>query len=116
MFRLRVTGLGHVPSGGVVVASNQLSNVDGIAIAYALYPRPVRWMGKAELFHALTTPLLRRLGIFRSAEAKVTPTRSPRRSRLRETGTQSGSSPSEPAARRDSERSRSRDRTAEPRA
>jgi 1-acyl-sn-glycerol-3-phosphate acyltransferase len=116
MFRLRVTGLGHVPSGGVVVASNQLSNVDGIAIAYALYPRPVRWMGKAELFHALTTPLLRRLGIFPvrrgegDADALATAVA------LTRDGHAVGIFPEEPAARRDSERSRSRDRTAEPRA
>ena len=64
VFRLRVTGLEHVPAGGFVLASNQLSNLDGFALAYALYPRQLRWMGKAELFNSLTAPFLRRAGIF----------------------------------------------------
>jgi dTDP-4-amino-4,6-dideoxygalactose transaminase len=64
VFRPQVTGLEHVPAGGFVLASNQLSNLDGFALAYALYPRQLRWMGKAELFNPLTAPFLRRAGVF----------------------------------------------------
>jgi len=64
LFRPRVSGLEHVPAGGFVLASNQLSNLDGFALAYALYPRQLRWMGKAELFNPLTAPFLRRAGVF----------------------------------------------------
>src|SRR5919198_2449335 len=65
VFRPRVHGLEHVRSdGGFVLASNQLSNLDGFALAYALYPRQLRWMGKAELFNPVTAPFLRRAGVF----------------------------------------------------
>src|SRR5207248_346512 len=64
VFRPRVSGLEHVGTGGFVLAANQLSNLDGFALAYALYPRQLRWMGKAELFQPLTAPILRRLGVF----------------------------------------------------
>lgn len=64
VFRPRVSGLQHMPAGGFVLASNQLSNLDGFALAYALYPRQLRWMGKAELFNSLTAPFLRRAGVF----------------------------------------------------
>jgi dTDP-4-amino-4,6-dideoxygalactose transaminase len=65
VFRPRVSGLQHVSAnGGFVLAANQLSNLDGFALAYALYPRQLRWMGKAELFNPLTAPFLRRVGVF----------------------------------------------------
>src|SRR5437764_3224007 len=64
VFRPRVSGLESVRTGGFVLAANQLSNLDGFALAYALYPRQLRWMGKAELFQPLTAPILRRLGVF----------------------------------------------------
>ena len=63
VFRPRATGLEHVPAGGCVVASNQLSNLDGVAVSCVLHPRQVRWLGKAELFKPVAGPLLRRLGI-----------------------------------------------------
>ncbi len=64
-FRLRVRGLDRVPKrGGFVLCSNQLSNLDGFALAHPLYPRQVQWMGKAELFRGPVAPTLRRLGIF----------------------------------------------------
>ena len=51
LFRPRVRGLDRVPDrGGLVLCSNQLSNLDGFALAHPLYPRQVQWMGKAELF------------------------------------------------------------------
>jgi perosamine synthetase len=65
VFRPHVRGLEHVPTGrGFVLSSNQLSNLDGFALAYSFHPRQLRWMGKAELFHPLVAPVLRRLGIF----------------------------------------------------
>jgi 1-acyl-sn-glycerol-3-phosphate acyltransferase len=65
LFRPHVRGLEHVPTnGGFVLSSNQLSNLDGFVLAYSFYPRQLRWMGKAELFHPLVAPALRRMGIF----------------------------------------------------
>jgi 1-acyl-sn-glycerol-3-phosphate acyltransferase len=55
--RLRVRGLEHLPkSGGFVVASNHVSNVDPWPVGFPLYPRQVHFMGKAELYK---NPLLR---------------------------------------------------------
>jgi dTDP-4-amino-4,6-dideoxygalactose transaminase len=53
-----------LPAGGFVLSANQVSNLDGFVLAYALYPRQLRWMGKAELFRPLVAPALRRLGLF----------------------------------------------------
>jgi len=65
LFRPRVRGLNHIPArGGFVLCSNQLSNLDGFALAHPLYPRQVQWMGKAELFRRPIASTLRRLGIF----------------------------------------------------
>jgi 1-acyl-sn-glycerol-3-phosphate acyltransferase len=118
LFRPSVRGLEHVPGGGggFVLSSNQLSNLDGFALAFPLFPRQVRWMGKAELFRGPPAPVLRRLGIFpvrRGAgdlEAVRTATE------LVRGGTRSGSSPRARAARRASGRRRSRARTRAPRA
>jgi perosamine synthetase len=65
LFRPEIHDLDRVPAGGgFVLSSNQLSNLDGFALAYPLYPRQVRWMGKAELFRRPIAGTLRRLGIF----------------------------------------------------
>lgn len=65
LFRPTVGGLERLPAdGGFVLCSNQLSNLDGFALANPLYPRQVQWMGKAELFRGPLRPLLWRLGIF----------------------------------------------------
>jgi 1-acyl-sn-glycerol-3-phosphate acyltransferase len=49
--RLRVRGLENVPgTGGFVVASNHVSNVDPWPVGFPLYPRQVHFMGKAELY------------------------------------------------------------------
>jgi perosamine synthetase len=65
LFRPRVRGLNRIPAhGGYVLCSNQLSNLDGFALAHPLYPRQVQWMGKAELFRRPIASTLRRLGIF----------------------------------------------------
>ena len=64
-FRPTVRGSEHLPGkGGFVLSANQLSNLDGWALGYALLPRRLRWMGKAELFNPVLGPLARRLGIF----------------------------------------------------
>ena len=52
------------PSGGFVLSSSQFSNLDGFALAFALYPRQLRWMAKAELFVPLFGGIARRLGLF----------------------------------------------------
>jgi perosamine synthetase len=65
LFRPQARGLENVPaSGGFVLSSNQLSNLDGVALAYALYPRQVRWMAKAELFVPVIGSFVRTLGLF----------------------------------------------------
>ncbi|TDY50755.1 1-acyl-sn-glycerol-3-phosphate acyltransferase [Alicyclobacillus sacchari] len=49
-YRIRVEGLEHVPpSGGVIIASNHLSNLDPPLLGVTI-PRYIRFMGKAELF------------------------------------------------------------------
>lgn len=65
LFRPEADGLDRLPvRGGFVLSSNQLSNLDGFALAYPLYPRQVRWMGKAEIFRWPFAWILQRLGIF----------------------------------------------------
>jgi perosamine synthetase len=64
LFRPRVDGIEHLPAtGGYVLAANQLSNLDGFALAY-LARRQIHWMGKAELFVPILAPFLRAMGIF----------------------------------------------------
>jgi 1-acyl-sn-glycerol-3-phosphate acyltransferase len=56
-FRLRASGLEHVPrEGGFVVASNHTSNLDPWPLGLPLYPRQIHYMAKAELYR---NPLLR---------------------------------------------------------
>ena len=65
LFRPRARGLEHVPTNeGFVLSSNQLSNLDGVALSYALYPRQLRWMAKAELFPPMIGALARSAGCF----------------------------------------------------
>lgn len=64
-FRLRATGLEHVPEGGFVLAANHTSNLDPWPLGMPLLPRrQLRFMAKAELFNPLLTPLLRAAGAF----------------------------------------------------
>lgn len=50
LFRLRIEGAERVPrQGPVLIASNHLSTLDPIVLAYGL-PRPVAFVAKAELF------------------------------------------------------------------
>jgi dTDP-4-amino-4,6-dideoxygalactose transaminase len=65
IFRPTIRGSEHVPAtGGFVLSANQLSNLDGWALAYSLLPRQLHWMGKAELFNPISGPFVRGLGIF----------------------------------------------------
>ena len=65
LFRPRAKGVESVPArGGYVLSANQLSNLDGFALAYCLYPTQLRWMGKHELFRRPVARLLGSLGIF----------------------------------------------------
>lgn len=65
VFTLNASGIEHLPSsGGVVLASNHLTNIDVFAMQFVL-PRPIFFMGKEELFrNPLLDPLLRRMGSF----------------------------------------------------
>jgi perosamine synthetase len=65
LFRPEAHGLENVPaSGGFVLSSNQLSNLDGFALSYTLYPRQIRWMAKAEVFVPVFGAIAHRLGLF----------------------------------------------------
>lgn len=66
VFRPRVRGREHLPrKGGLVLCPTHLSGFDGLAVAYAVWPRPVRAMAKNELFRRpLLGPFVRSLGGF----------------------------------------------------
>ena len=69
VFRPQVRGKEHLPEGGLIICPNHLSGFDVPAVAYALAPRPVRNMGKNELFgRPLLDPLVRGLGAFPAGE------------------------------------------------
>ncbi len=74
-FRPRVQNLGRVPTGGgFVLCPNHLSGFDMFAVAYALAPRPLRYMGKNQLFaRPLLGPLVRSLGAFPARDAEEFP-------------------------------------------
>ncbi|HWH06195.1 MAG TPA: lysophospholipid acyltransferase family protein [Gaiellaceae bacterium] len=51
LFRLRATGVEHLPEGGFVLAANHNSNFDPWPLGIPLYPRRfLRFMAKSELF------------------------------------------------------------------
>jgi 1-acyl-sn-glycerol-3-phosphate acyltransferase len=66
LYRLRVRGLEKVPKeGGLVIGTNHDSNFDPWAVCLPLWPRRrFRFMGKAELFNPLLTPIIRAGGAF----------------------------------------------------
>jgi 1-acyl-sn-glycerol-3-phosphate acyltransferase len=66
VFRPRVVGRENLRvEGGFVVSPTHLSGFDALAVAYAMAPRPVRNMGKNELFRRpLLGPFVRSLGAF----------------------------------------------------
>jgi 1-acyl-sn-glycerol-3-phosphate acyltransferase len=58
-FRLRATGIEHLPEGGFVLAANHTSNFDPWPLALPLYPhRQLRFMAKSELFNPILKPIL----------------------------------------------------------
>jgi 1-acyl-sn-glycerol-3-phosphate acyltransferase len=64
-FRLRARGVENVPAGGLVLASNHLSNLDPWPLGLPLWPRrQLRFMAKSELFHPLLKPILYGGGAF----------------------------------------------------
>lgn len=66
-FRLRATGLEHLPrEGGYVLAANHWSNFDPWPLGLPLFPRRyLRFMAKAELFWFPLGALIRAGGAFR---------------------------------------------------
>jgi 1-acyl-sn-glycerol-3-phosphate acyltransferase len=65
LFRLRAYGSERVPPGGIVLASNHVSNFDPWALGFPLWPkRRLRWMAKSELFMPVLKTILRRGGAF----------------------------------------------------
>src|SRR5256885_16309850 len=66
LFRLRATGLEHLPAqGGFVLAANHTSNFDPWPLGLPLLPRrQLRFMAKVELFNPVLGPILRAGGVF----------------------------------------------------
>lgn len=64
LFRLRTEGRENLPSGGFVLASNHLSNFDPWPLGLAVYPRPLRFMAKAELYKPVLKAMLEACGAF----------------------------------------------------
>jgi 1-acyl-sn-glycerol-3-phosphate acyltransferase len=61
LLRLRIEGLDNVPlAGGAVMVSNHLHNADPI-ILEAVFPRPVRFMAKQEIFRVPVISFIVRL-------------------------------------------------------
>ena len=60
VFRLRATGLEHLPAeGGFVLAANHTSNFDPWPLGIPLFPhRQLRFMAKSELFNPILKPIL----------------------------------------------------------
>lgn len=65
LYRMEITGTHHVPrEGGIVLASNHLSNVDPFILGIAC-PRQIHFMAKAELWKvSLLGRLIESLGSF----------------------------------------------------
>ncbi len=66
LFRLRATGLEHVPrEGGFVLAANHWSNFDPWPLGLPLFPRRfLRFMGKSELFWFPLGAIIKAAGAF----------------------------------------------------
>ncbi len=72
VYRLRIVGAERLPrTGGCVVSSNQFSNIDSWLVAAAIAPRPVRFMGKAELFRGPFARARGAVGVFGVDRAAV---------------------------------------------
>jgi 1-acyl-sn-glycerol-3-phosphate acyltransferase len=64
LFRLRAQGREHLPAQGFVLAANHLSNFDPWPLGLTLYPRPLRFMAKAELYKPVLGAILKACGAF----------------------------------------------------
>ena len=65
LFRMRWTGLEHVPAGGCVLAANHISNLDPWPLGIPLFPRRwLRFMAKSELYFPPLKWILRGGGAF----------------------------------------------------
>jgi 1-acyl-sn-glycerol-3-phosphate acyltransferase len=65
LFRLRATGVEHVPGGGFVLAANHWSNLDPWPLGLPLFPRRfLRFMAKSELFWFPLGAIIRAGGAF----------------------------------------------------
>jgi 1-acyl-sn-glycerol-3-phosphate acyltransferase len=65
LFRLRSRGVGNLPEGGFVLASNHVSNFDPWALGVPLWPhRFLRFMAKSELYWFPMTVVLTAGGAF----------------------------------------------------
>lgn len=72
LFRVRVQGVENIPeSGGVIIASNHVSNLDPLFVG-VFVPRYIQFMAKAELFQArMLRNLFLALGGFPVKRGKV---------------------------------------------
>lgn len=69
LFRPRIRGVEHVPSGGFVLSANHLSGFDIWALGYALPERWLRHMAKPQLFaRPFVGRLVRMAGAFPAGE------------------------------------------------
>ena len=59
-----VSGLHHIPSGGGIIVANHVGWLDPFWIASAVWPRPVFFMAKRELFIPVIGHILRSAGVF----------------------------------------------------
>ncbi|CAN5325072.1 hypothetical protein BH18ACT14_BH18ACT14_02920 [soil metagenome] len=64
LFRLRAEGRENLPAQGFVLAANHLSNFDPWPLGLAVYPRPLRFMAKAELYKPVLGAILEACGAF----------------------------------------------------
>jgi 1-acyl-sn-glycerol-3-phosphate acyltransferase len=64
LFRLRAEGRENLPAQGFVLAANHLSNFDPWPLGLAVYPRPLHFMAKAELYKPVLGAILKACGAF----------------------------------------------------
>lgn len=65
LFRLRASGLEHIPEGGFVLSPNHVSNFDPWPLGMPLWPRrQLHWMAKVELFKPVVGTLISWGGAF----------------------------------------------------
>ena len=81
LYRLRWYGVEDVPPGGIVLASNHVSNFDPWPLGYPMWPkRRMRWMGKSRLFNPRSRRSCCAAGPFRCGVGRTTARRSSGRS------------------------------------